>query len=96
MQRVLQDMLQIEENKVCADCQNADKRVSHVSVNNAAFICADCAELHSQVLSSSVSLVRPLDSDCWSSEQIGTLQAGTGNREFNTFMARFDLAEPQW
>ena len=40
------------------------------------------------------SLVRPLDSDIWSQEQINTLNSGGGNQEFKHFMSRFDLAEP--
>ena len=94
MQEVLQSLLAIEENKVCADCQDPSKRVTHVSVNNSAFICSDCEEVHSQTLTPTISLVRPLDSDFWSEEQISTLQAGGGNLQFNNFMGRFDLNEP--
>ena len=46
MQQALQAMLQIEENQVCSDCQDEQRRVSHVSVNNAAFLCATCAQAH--------------------------------------------------
>jgi len=67
--------------------------VTHVSVNNAAFLCSDCAQLHSTTLTPIISLVRPVNSDFWSEEQVKTLQAGGGNREFNTFMVRYDLGD---
>lgn len=94
MQQVLQAMLLVEENKVCADCQEIDKPVTHASVNNAALICQECSEKHTRELTPLISLIRPLDSDFWSQEQISTLKAGSGNREFNNFMAHFDLSEP--
>ena len=82
MQQVLQNLINIKENQVCADCQSDQLRVTHVSVNNAAFICGSCAVLHAQELTPLISLVRPLNSDFWSQEQIRTLQAGGGNLQF--------------
>ena len=48
--------------------------------------------LHMRDLNPVISLVRPLDSDFWSQEQINTLKSGGGNREFNNFMERYDLS----
>jgi len=95
MQQALQSLMNVEENRVCADCQNEQLRVTHVSVNNSAFICSPCAELHAQDLTPLISLVRPLNSDFWSHEQISTLRAGGGNREFSMFMSKYELATPK-
>lgn len=65
--------------------------MTHVSVNNAVFLCKACAEEHKKENCPLVSLVRPLDSDFWSHEQIGTLQSGGGNKEFLEFMSQYDF-----
>ena len=41
------------------------------------------------------SLVRPLDSDYWSQEQIATLEAGGGNKNFIEFMHNYELDAPE-
>ena len=38
-----------------------------------------------------LSLVRPLDSDFWSDEQLGILKAGGGNKFFSDYMGGYDL-----
>ena len=94
MQQALQEMLAKDDNKVCADCQDPRLRITHVSVNNGAFLCRQCADEHQRDLTPLVSLVRPVDSDFWSEEQINIMRAGGGNTFFNTFLGRYDLAEP--
>ena len=46
MQQILQNLISVEANQICADCQNNQLRVTHVSVNNTAFLCSSCADLH--------------------------------------------------
>ena len=74
-------------NKICADCQIEGKKITHVSVNNAVFLCEHCAEIHKNDLNPLLSLIRPINSDFWSDEQIGILKAGGGNKFFNDFMS---------
>ena len=93
-QKIFLQILQSEDNQVCADCQDCNKKVTHVSVNNSVFLCADCANIHRTEMTALLTLIRPVESDFWSDEQIGIIKAGGGNKFFNDFMSQYDLGEP--
>ena len=92
LQEALGLLLKKPENKICADCYDKNKKVTHVSLNNAVFLCGDCAAIHIQENCPNVSIVRPVASDYWSDEQIGILTAGGGNVSFQGFMSFYDFA----
>ena len=45
-------------NKLCVDCRAP--LVTHLSVQNAVFLCPDCAFKHEAMLNSTISLVKPI------------------------------------
>ena len=91
----LKEISSLKENQTCVDCQDNTNIVTHLTVNNGVFLCKDCAEKHQKQLLPMYSLVRPLDSDYWSQEQIATLEAGGGNKKFIEFMHNYELDAPE-
>lgn len=83
-------------NKFCADCSVSNiethelRPVTSVSVNNGVFLCADCARKHLSCLKPDISMIKPIDLDDWTYEQIGLVAAG-GNMKFAQFISGYDV-----
>jgi len=82
-------------NKFCADCTlfkpgEESNKVTSVSVNNGVFLCADCARMHLSVLKPEISMIRPIELDNWTVEQLGLIEAG-GNDKFAKFISSYDF-----
>jgi len=83
-------------NDRCTDCKERSRPVEWTSVTNGVFLCAECVKLHQTCLQTKISWVRPLDSDFWNHDQIGTLEVG-GNAKFEQFISKYvtDPEEPR-
>jgi hypothetical protein len=84
-------------NTFCVDCTLFEpgtslKKVTSVSVNNGVFLCADCARKHLSVLKPEVSVIRPIEMDSWTIEQLGLIEAG-GNDKFVKFICTYDFVD---
>jgi len=77
----ISDLLEIPENKICADCKS--KPSKWASTNIGVFICIDCSGIH-RSLGTHISFVRSCTLDSWTDEQI-KLMASVGNSKANDF-----------
>jgi len=80
-QKILKDLLQRPENKICADCKKRDPRWA--SANLGIFICLRCSGIH-RSLGVHISKVRSVDLDTWTQEHIDIMQKW-GNARANKY-----------
>jgi stromal membrane-associated protein len=77
--RVLEDLLRLDENKLCADCKKTGPKWASVTLG--IFLCLDCAGLHRN-LGVHISFIRSTSLDTWKAEQIEAMK-NMGNRKSN-------------
>ena len=78
---IVQDLLKIPENSICADCQK--KAAKWASTNLGIFICIDCSGIH-RSLGTHISFVRSCTLDEWSLEQAHFMES-VGNAVANAY-----------
>lgn len=81
MSRLVQDLLKLPENALCADCQK--KVPKWASTNLGVFICIDCSGIH-RSLGTHISFVRSCTLDEWSPEQAHFMES-VGNAVANAY-----------
>ena len=81
------DILQTEGNSVCADC--GEKNPKWASMNNGIFLCLKCAGIH-RSFGMSISLIRSLQIDSWTENQLLFLTKG-GNNNFKKKLEVFNI-----
>lgn len=79
--KILEGLLKLPENRVCADCKTIAPRWA--SVNIGVFICLHCSGIH-RSLGVHISKVRSVTLDTWLPEQIAFLQS-MGNEKSNAY-----------
>lgn len=79
--KILDDLIKIEENKECADC-NA-KGPLWASTNIGVFLCIKCAGCHRKI-GTHISTVRSVNLDEWTAQQIKSISE-KGNGKVNAF-----------
>ncbi|KAI9269724.1 hypothetical protein EDC94DRAFT_379114 [Helicostylum pulchrum] len=79
--KILIDLLQRSDNKICADCKKKDPRWA--SWNLGLFVCIRCSGTH-RSLGTHISKVKSVDLDTWTSEQIESM-IKWGNQRANTY-----------
>ena len=80
-------IINIEENKVCNDCEKKNPR--WCSINNAVFLCPSCVRKHRK-FNPNVSTIKSIEGDLWSKEEIKKLCLG-GNQRFNRLMSYYNI-----
>jgi len=80
-QKILLDLLKLEENKECADCHAKGPRWASASIG--IFICIKCSGIH-RSMGTHISFVRSVTLDRWNAEQVKMMQdVGNGKaREY--------------
>lgn len=66
-EKILNELVQQEENKYCADC--GEKGTRWASWNIGVFLCIRCGGLHRR-LGTHISRVKSVNLDSWTSEQV--------------------------
>ena len=85
---ILDQILNIEGNSQCGDCQ-VNTQISCVSVNNGTLLCVECGNKHSCYLKKDASKIKTLESiKKWTIEELLYLKNG-GNTKFNTYMIKY-------
>ena len=87
----LNDLLQIESNKHCIDCNAENPK--WVSINNAVFLCSNCAKIH-KTLNPEISTIKSLEVDDFTPEEISLLKIG-GNDRFLALMTEYEITQDQ-
>lgn len=85
----LNKILQNEANRKCVDCNTPFPK--WVSVNNAVFLCSECAKYH-KTLSPEISIIKSLETDNFSEEEITLLKIG-GNERFLNLMSEYQISQ---
>jgi len=80
-QKILLDLLKLEENKECADCHAKGPRWASASIG--VFVCIKCSGIH-RSMGTHISFVRSVTLDRWNAEQVKMMQdVGNGKaREY--------------
>ena len=79
--RILQQLLKLEDNRRCADCQA--RGPTWASVNLGVFVCLNCTGVH-RSLGTHMSKVRSTTLDTWLPEQVAFVEI-MGNRRANLY-----------
>lgn len=79
--KILEGLLKLPENKLCADCMSKGPRWA--SVNLGIFICMQCSGIH-RSLGVHISKVRSATLDTWLPEQVAFIQT-MGNEKANSY-----------
>ncbi|KAL1922060.1 uncharacterized protein VTP21DRAFT_10702 [Calcarisporiella thermophila] len=79
--KILKDLLQIPENKQCADCKRRDPRWA--SWNLGIFVCIRCSGIH-RSMGTHISRVKSVDLDKWTPQQIESM-VQWGNKRANKY-----------
>lgn len=80
----LDTIMKVDYNNKCFDCNNSS--ISHVSINNAIFLCEKCAEKHKK-LGKMISNIIPInDKGNWNEAKIKYLEKG-GNKRLTTLLS---------
>ncbi|PVF96924.1 ArfGap-domain-containing protein [Serendipita vermifera] len=77
--RMLNDLMALPGNDICADCKGASPRWA--SYNLGIFLCMSCASIHRK-MGTHISKVKSLNMDQWTKEQIDAMKV-TGNLNSN-------------
>ena len=85
----LNKILQNEANRKCVDCNTPFPK--WVSVNNAVFLCSECAKYH-KTLSPEISIIKSIETDNLSEEEINLLKIG-GNERFLNLMSEYQVSQ---
>ena len=80
-------IINIEENKICNDCQKKNPR--WCSINNAVFLCPSCTRKHRK-FNKNISTIKSIEGDLWTKEEIKKLYIG-GNDRFNKLMTSYNI-----
>jgi stromal membrane-associated protein len=95
-ERIFEVLLNKEENRTCADCNNKGPR--WVSLDFGVFICMNCAG-HHRNLGPSITRVRSVKLDAWRQEWVNIME-NVGNVKGNDFyeysMPRGKKPDPSW
>ena len=83
----INDIVQAEGNSVCIDC--GEQKPKWASMNNGVFLCLKCAGVH-RSFGMSISLIRSLQIDSWTENQLLYLTKG-GNNNFNKNLIEFNI-----
>ena len=83
------EILKKGENSKCVDCGAENPKWA--SMNNGVFLCLKCAGIH-RSFGMSVSLIRSLQIDSWTENQLLYLSKG-GNINFKNNLSEFNIAE---
>lgn len=83
------EILNKEGNSVCVDC--GSEKPKWASMNNGVFLCLKCAGIH-RGFGMSISLIRSLQIDSWTENQLLYLTKG-GNNNFKNNLSEFNIAE---
>ena len=83
------EILNKEGNSVCVDC--GSEKPKWASMNNGVFLCLKCAGVH-RGFGMSISLIRSLQIDSWTENQLLYLTKG-GNNNFKNNLSEFNIAE---
>ena len=83
----INDIVQAEGNSVCIDC--GEQKPKWASMNNGVFLCLKCAGVH-RSFGMSISLIRSLQIDSWTENQLLYLTKG-GNNNFNKNLTEFNI-----
>jgi hypothetical protein len=80
-------LINIQENKVCNDCQKKNPR--WCSINNAVLLCASCTRKHRK-FNEYISKIKSLEGDLWTKDEIKRLYIG-GNERFNQMLKSYNI-----
>ena len=80
-------LINIEENKICNDCQKKNPR--WCSINNAVFLCPSCTRKHRK-FNKNISTIKSIEGDLWTKDEIKKLCIG-GNERFNKLMTSYNI-----
>ena len=80
-------LINIEENKICNDCQKKNPR--WCSINNAVFLCPSCTRKHRK-FNKNISTIKSIEGDLWTKDEIKKLCIG-GNERFNKLMSSYNI-----
>ena len=83
------EILKKDGNSVCVDC--GSEKPNWASMNNGVFLCLKCAGIH-RGFGMSISLIRSLQIDSWTENQLLYLTKG-GNNNFKNNLSEFNIAE---
>ena len=83
----IHDIMQVEGNSECADC--GAEKPKWASMNNGIFLCLKCAGVH-RSFGMSISLIRSLQIDSWTENQLLFLTKG-GNKNFKNNLSEFNI-----
>lgn len=83
------EILTIEGNSMCCDC--GVQKPKWASINNGIFLCLKCAGIH-RSYGSEISVIRSLQIDSWTDNQILYLTKG-GNNKFKLFLKEYNIDE---
>ena len=83
----IHDIMQVEGNSECADC--GAEKPKWASMNNGIFLCLKCAGVH-RSFGMSISLIRSLQIDSWTDNQLLFLTKG-GNKNFKNNLTEFNI-----
>ena len=81
------EILSIDGNSICCDC--GAQKPKWASLNNGTFLCLKCAGIH-RSYGLNISLIRSLQIDSWTDEQILYLSKG-GNNRFKMNLIEFQI-----
>jgi stromal membrane-associated protein len=77
--KILDDLVKLPENKVCADCKKASPKWASATLG--VFLCMDCAG-HHRSLGVHISFIRSTSMDIWEAEYIENMKT-IGNEKSN-------------
>ena len=81
------EILSLPGNSNCCDCN--DEKPKWASLNNGVFLCLKCAGIH-RSLGSEITLIRSLQIDSWTDNQILYLSKG-GNNKFKQNLSEYNI-----
>ena len=80
-------IVQIESNQICNDCGKINPH--WCSITNAVFLCPSCVRTHKK-FNKKISVIKSLEVDEWSKEEISILKIG-GNERFNNLIKSYNI-----
>jgi len=80
-------IVQIESNQICNDCGKINPH--WCSITNAVFLCPSCVRTHKK-FNKKISVIKSLEVDEWSKEEISILKKG-GNERFTNLIKSYNI-----